>query len=150
MLPSSYIFMRFYILDTSIYVARRVAAHSRGPAKAIPAALLLPKTPAHPRQTPNHGSATTKTATTTTFTTRVYNGAEIDDAKVIWARELDPEQNGKLFAYFKDSKIWLGNARHRQHLLGTLHGTRHRRGPTIEFWIVGSIHDLNGENAART
>ncbi len=37
----------------------------------------------------------------------VYNGAEIDTAKVLWARELDPAQNAKLFAYFKDRKIWL-------------------------------------------
>jgi hypothetical protein len=37
----------------------------------------------------------------------VYNGAEIDNAKVLWARELDAEQNAKLFAYFKDRKIWL-------------------------------------------
>jgi hypothetical protein len=26
---------------------------------------------------------------------------------VLWARELDAEQNAKLFAYFKDRKIWL-------------------------------------------
>src|SRR6202000_3283767 len=37
----------------------------------------------------------------------VYNGAEIDGAKVLWARELDPEQNAKLLDYFKDRKIWL-------------------------------------------
>src|SRR6266446_9580828 len=37
----------------------------------------------------------------------VYNGAEIDIAKVLWARELSPEQNAKLFAYFKDRQIWL-------------------------------------------
>ncbi len=37
----------------------------------------------------------------------VYNGAEIDAAKVLWARELGPEQNAKLFAYFNDRKIWL-------------------------------------------
>src|SRR5712692_5632738 len=37
----------------------------------------------------------------------VYNGAEIDTAKVLWARELDPQQNAKLFAYFRDRKIWL-------------------------------------------
>jgi hypothetical protein len=37
----------------------------------------------------------------------VYNGADIDEAKVLWARELDAEQNAKLFAYFKDRKIWL-------------------------------------------
>jgi hypothetical protein len=37
----------------------------------------------------------------------VYNGAEIDSAKVLWARELDEEQNAMLFAYFKDRQIWL-------------------------------------------
>jgi hypothetical protein len=37
----------------------------------------------------------------------VYNGAEIDTAKVIWAREIDPEQDGKLFDYFQDRKVWL-------------------------------------------
>jgi hypothetical protein len=37
----------------------------------------------------------------------VFNGAEIDNAKVLWARELWPEQNAKLFAYFKDRQIWL-------------------------------------------
>jgi hypothetical protein len=37
----------------------------------------------------------------------VYNGAEIDNAKVLWARELSPEQNAKILAYFKDRKIWL-------------------------------------------
>jgi hypothetical protein len=37
----------------------------------------------------------------------VYNGAEIDGAKVLWARELTTEQNQELFEYFKDRQIWL-------------------------------------------
>jgi hypothetical protein len=37
----------------------------------------------------------------------VYNGADIDGAKILWARELGPEQNAKLFAYFRDRQIWL-------------------------------------------
>jgi hypothetical protein len=37
----------------------------------------------------------------------VYNGAEIDNAKVLWARELTTEQTAKLLTYFKDRKIWL-------------------------------------------
>jgi hypothetical protein len=37
----------------------------------------------------------------------VFNGADIDGAKVLWARELSPEQNAKLFFYFKDRQIWL-------------------------------------------
>ncbi len=36
----------------------------------------------------------------------VYNGAEIDTAKVLWARDIDPVQNARLFAYFKDRHIW--------------------------------------------
>jgi hypothetical protein len=37
----------------------------------------------------------------------VYNGADIDNSKVLWARELDPQQNSRLLAYFHDRKIWL-------------------------------------------
>jgi hypothetical protein len=37
----------------------------------------------------------------------VFNGAEIDGAKVLWARETNARQNAKLFAYFKDRQIWL-------------------------------------------
>ena len=37
----------------------------------------------------------------------VYNGAEIDSAKVLWARELDPQQNARLLSYFKDRHVWL-------------------------------------------
>ena len=37
----------------------------------------------------------------------VFNGADIDGSKVVWARELDKTQNDKLFTYYKDRKIWL-------------------------------------------
>ncbi|HKV25817.1 MAG TPA: hypothetical protein VJN93_14585 [Candidatus Acidoferrum sp.] len=37
----------------------------------------------------------------------VYNRADIDGSKVVWARELDAAQNDKLFAYFKDRHVWL-------------------------------------------
>jgi hypothetical protein len=37
----------------------------------------------------------------------VYNGADIDGSRIIWARELSAEQNARLFAYFKDRQIWL-------------------------------------------
>ena len=37
----------------------------------------------------------------------VFNGAEIDSAKLLWARETNPQQNQKLLDYFKDRKIWL-------------------------------------------
>ena len=37
----------------------------------------------------------------------VFNGAEIDGAKLLWARETNPLQNQKLLDYFKDRQIWL-------------------------------------------
>jgi hypothetical protein len=37
----------------------------------------------------------------------VFNGAEIESAKVLWVRETNPQQNARLFAYFKDRHIWL-------------------------------------------
>jgi len=37
----------------------------------------------------------------------VYNDADIDSAKVVWAREMDATQNRKLLEYFKDRRVWL-------------------------------------------
>jgi hypothetical protein len=40
----------------------------------------------------------------------VYNQADIDGSKVVWAREIDEEHNRRLVAYFKDRQIWLLNS----------------------------------------
>ena len=37
----------------------------------------------------------------------VFNHSDIDASRIVWARELDAQQNDKLFAYFKDRQIWL-------------------------------------------
>lgn len=37
----------------------------------------------------------------------VYNEADIDGAKVVWAREMDRAHNSKLLRYFKDWYVWL-------------------------------------------
>lgn len=36
----------------------------------------------------------------------VYNGANIDDASVVWARDLGAGENSRLIRYFRDRKIW--------------------------------------------
>lgn len=37
----------------------------------------------------------------------VYNGADIDGSKVVWAREMDAVDNRKLIAYYRNRKAWL-------------------------------------------
>jgi hypothetical protein len=37
----------------------------------------------------------------------VYNAADIDTSKVVWAREMDVESNRELLQYFHDRKVWL-------------------------------------------
>ena len=37
----------------------------------------------------------------------VYNDADIDGSKVVWAREMSREKNRKLIEYFKDRQVWL-------------------------------------------
>jgi hypothetical protein len=37
----------------------------------------------------------------------VYNGADIDGSRVVWARELDRGSNEKLVQYFHDRRVWL-------------------------------------------
>jgi hypothetical protein len=41
------------------------------------------------------------------FNEWVYNDPDIDRAKVVWAREMDPERNERLIQYFSGWNIWL-------------------------------------------
>jgi hypothetical protein len=36
----------------------------------------------------------------------VYNAADIDHSRIVWARDMGPEQNRALFDYFKDRQVW--------------------------------------------
>jgi hypothetical protein len=37
----------------------------------------------------------------------VYNDADIDAAKIVWSREINPEEDRRLFDYFHDRTVWL-------------------------------------------
>jgi hypothetical protein len=37
----------------------------------------------------------------------VFNLADIDQSKTVWARDMGPAQNRELIGYFKDRKVWL-------------------------------------------
>ena len=37
----------------------------------------------------------------------VYNGANIDGSKVVWARDMGAEKNEELIKYFKNRQVWL-------------------------------------------
>ena len=37
----------------------------------------------------------------------VYNGADPDHAKIIWARDMSAKQNEEIFRYYKDRRVWL-------------------------------------------
>jgi len=49
------------------------------------------------RYSPNHSS----------LDEWVYNAPDIDQSKIIWAREMDPAQNQELLNYYKDRTVWL-------------------------------------------
>jgi hypothetical protein len=37
----------------------------------------------------------------------VFNGADIDGSKVVWARDMGPEQNAELLQHFHNRRVWL-------------------------------------------
>jgi hypothetical protein len=92
-------------LDAGIYAARGICDPLFWPCEGDPSRAVIAKKLEH---TPGkHLIVVRYTEEHNIHDDWVYNGAEIDGAKVLWARELDAEQNAKLLDYFKDRKVWL-------------------------------------------
>ena len=93
------------LIDTGVLVARGICDPLFWPCEGDPSRAAIEKTLEH---TPGkHLIIVRYTDDHNIHDDWVYNGAQIDGARVLWARELDPEQNSKLLDYFKDRKIWL-------------------------------------------
>jgi hypothetical protein len=92
-------------LDTAINVARGICDPLLWPCEGDPSRVTITEKLAH---TPGkHLIVVRYDEDHNIHDEWVYNGAEIDSAKVLWARELDADRNAKLFAYFKDRQVWL-------------------------------------------
>jgi hypothetical protein len=37
----------------------------------------------------------------------VYNGADLDGAPIVWARDLGPQKNQELYEYYSDRRVWV-------------------------------------------
>ncbi len=93
------------IVDTGVLVARGICDPLFWTCEGDPSRATIEKTLEH---TPGkHLIMVRYTEDHNIHDDWVYNGAEIDGAKVLWARELDAQQNAKLLDYFKDRKVWL-------------------------------------------
>ena len=40
----------------------------------------------------------------------VYNGTDPDSSKIVWARDMSPDQNEELFRYYRSRRVWLLDA----------------------------------------
>jgi hypothetical protein len=93
------------VLDTGINIARRVCDPLLWPCQGDPSRQVIAEKLA--RTEGKHLILVRYERDHNIHDDWVYNGAEIDNAKILWSRELDAVQNRRLLAYFRDRKIWL-------------------------------------------
>jgi hypothetical protein len=67
----------------------------------------------------------------------VYNRANIDGSKVVWAREMDVANNLELIRCYGDRKVWLARAaaEQKEPQAGLLHG-QHGAATQPQRWIT--------------
>lgn len=73
------------------------------------------------RYKPDHGH----------FAEWVYNDADIDHSRIVWAREMGSADDGELMNYFKDRRVWLVEADERPPKLFPYPGSAGPMAPTV-------------------
>ncbi len=78
--------------------------YGRATTRAPPARRLLPTSRSNPE---SHSSIVRYSPNHQPLNEWVYNAADIDNSKVVWAREMDETNNRELIHYYKDRTVWL-------------------------------------------
>jgi len=79
----------------------------------------------------------------------VYNGADIDGSRVIWARELDRDSNERLMRYFAGRRIWLVEPDQAAPSAIDYRAAPHRPMPFVQIGAPG-IEVLRSREAVRS
>ena len=69
----------------------------------------------------------------------VYNGADIDHAKIVWARDMGAAQNEELLRYYKDRRWWLLDADTSPPQLVPYAGEASIQPTRAESYVPGSV-----------
>lgn len=84
----------------------------------------------------------------------VYNRANIDASKVIWARFLSPELNRRLSVYYRDRQIWVVNADENPPRLRPYNAPDRKLGepdaPTAFRFSAGALRNASAVQQPRT
>ena len=68
----------------------------------------------------------------------VYNVADIDASKVVWAREMDEQDNQELLQYFKNRRVWLVEPDQSPPKLSPYPSTIHEERPKSQLATAGT------------
>ena len=73
----------------------------------------------------------------------VYNGADIDGSKTVWAREMSPADDEAIIRYYADRDVWLVQPDDPQHRLTLLHPASNLDNRLLAAGASGSTAKIN-------